>query len=50
MVLPALNRRGRRLEVRVTATPLRRLGNGVTGAILVVDQDPSTSARDEVTS
>jgi two-component system, chemotaxis family, CheB/CheR fusion protein len=50
VVLPALNRRGRSLEVRVTATPLRRLGNGVTGAIIVVDQDPSTSARDDVTS
>ena len=50
VVLPALNRRGRSLDVRVTATPLRRLGNGVTGAIIVVDQDPATSARDDVTS
>jgi two-component system CheB/CheR fusion protein len=46
VVLPALNRRGRSLDVRVTATPLRRLGNGVTGAIIVVDEDPSTSVRD----
>jgi two-component system CheB/CheR fusion protein len=37
--LPALTRRGRTIEVRVTATPLRREGKAVAGAILVVDED-----------
>ena len=37
--LPALNRRGRSIEVRVTATPLRRDGEARPGAIIVVEQD-----------
>jgi two-component system CheB/CheR fusion protein len=40
--LPALNRRGRSLEVRVTATPLRRNGGAVTGAIILVEQERSS--------
>lgn len=36
--LQTLNRRGRTLEVRVTATPLRRDDGAVRGAILVVDE------------
>jgi two-component system CheB/CheR fusion protein len=39
LTLPALNRRGRTLEVRVTATPLRPENGAVTGAILVVDEE-----------
>jgi two-component system CheB/CheR fusion protein len=39
LMLPALNRRGRSLEVRVTATPLRRDAGAVAGAIIVVEQD-----------
>jgi len=37
--LPTLNRRGRTLDVRVTATPLRREDAGVTGAIVVVEEE-----------
>jgi len=37
--LPTLNRRGRTLDVRVTATPLRRDGSPVTGAIVVVEEE-----------
>jgi two-component system CheB/CheR fusion protein len=36
MVLPAVNRRGRTIEVRVVGTPLSRNGEG-TGAILIMD-------------
>ena len=36
--LPTLTRRGRTLQVRVSATPLRRDDGAVTGAILVVDE------------
>jgi two-component system, chemotaxis family, CheB/CheR fusion protein len=39
LMLPALNRRGRSLEVRVTATPLRRDAGAVAGAIIVVEED-----------
>jgi two-component system CheB/CheR fusion protein len=35
--LPAVNRRGRTVEVRVTGTPLSRDGEDATGAILVMD-------------
>jgi two-component system, chemotaxis family, CheB/CheR fusion protein len=35
--LPAVNRRGRTVEVRVTGTPLSRDGEEATGAILVMD-------------
>jgi two-component system CheB/CheR fusion protein len=41
--LPALNRRGRTLDVRVIATPLRRDAAAVTGAILVVEEDRNAS-------
>jgi two-component system CheB/CheR fusion protein len=41
--LPTLNRRGRTLGVRVTATPLRRDAAAVTGAILVVEEDRHAS-------
>jgi two-component system CheB/CheR fusion protein len=42
--LPALNRRGRAVDVRVTVTPLLGEGAVVTGAIIVVDQEGLTPA------
>jgi two-component system CheB/CheR fusion protein len=42
--LPTLNRRGRTLDVRVTATPLRRDAAAVTGAIVVVEEERDGSA------
>jgi len=37
--LGAVNRRGRQIDVRVVGTPLRRHGDGTTGAILVMEPD-----------
>jgi two-component system CheB/CheR fusion protein len=42
--LAALNRRGRAVDVRVTATPLLGEGAVVTGAIIVVDQEGASPA------
>jgi two-component system CheB/CheR fusion protein len=43
VVLDAVNRRGRRIQVRVTATALRAGDDGPTGAVLVMQQQANGS-------
>ena len=42
VILPAVNRRGRTVNVRVVCTPLARDGGSVSGAILVMEQDDAS--------
>jgi two-component system, chemotaxis family, CheB/CheR fusion protein len=42
LVLPAVNRRGRKIQLRVTASPLRDPSPGHTGVVLVMDPLPPT--------
>jgi two-component system CheB/CheR fusion protein len=42
MVLSAVNRRGRAIQVRVVGSPLSSTGGNASGAILLMEQDSST--------
>ena len=50
MVLPAVNRRGRTIQVRVAGSPLSGADGSAAGAILLMEDDDGSAQPDEVRS